>query len=43
MHADKQVSLEEIGAGNIGAAVGLKNIRTGHTITDENILYYWNR
>lgn len=35
MHADKQVSLEEIGAGNIGAAVGLKNIRTGHTITDE--------
>ena len=43
MHADKQVSLEEIGAGNIGAAVGLKNIRTGHTITDEKHPILLNR
>ncbi len=35
MHANKQVSLDKIEAGNIGVAVGLKNIRTGHTITDE--------
>ena len=35
MHANKQIPLQEISAGNIGVAVGFKMIRTGHTICDE--------
>jgi elongation factor G len=35
MHANKQNPLEEIGAGDIGAAVGFKTIRTGDTLCDE--------
>ena len=35
MHANKQIPLDEITTGNIGVAVGFKNIRTGHTICDE--------
>ncbi len=34
MHVNKQNPLESIIAGDIGAATGLKNIRTGHTICD---------
>jgi elongation factor G len=34
MHANKQNPLEEIQAGDIGAAVGFKTIRTGDTLTD---------
>ena len=36
MHANKQTPLEEISAGDIGAAVGFKLIRTGDTLTVEN-------
>ena len=36
MHANKQIPLEEISAGDIGAAVGFKQIRTGDTLTVEN-------
>lgn len=35
MHANKQLPLEEITTGNIGAVVGFKKIHTGHTICDE--------
>jgi elongation factor G len=35
MHANKQNPLEEIAAGDIGAAVGFKTIRTGDTLCDE--------
>lgn len=35
MHANKQIPIQEISAGNIGVAVGFKMIRTGHTICDE--------
>ncbi|MCH8902977.1 MAG: elongation factor G [Bacteroidetes bacterium] len=34
MHANKQKPLKKIEAGDIGAAVGLKDIRTGDTLTD---------
>lgn len=35
MHANKQNPLDQIEAGDIGAAVGFKTIRTGDTLTDE--------
>ena len=35
MHANKQIPLEFIEAGDIGAAVGFKQIRTGDTLCDE--------
>ncbi len=35
MHANKQNPLEKIEAGDIGAAVGFKNIKTGDTLCDE--------
>ncbi len=35
MHANKQNPLDEISAGDIGAAVGFKSIRTGDTLCDE--------
>lgn len=35
MHANKQEPLDKIEAGDIGAAVGFKMIRTGDTLTDE--------
>ena len=34
MHANKQNALDKIEAGDIGAAVGFKQIRTGDTLTD---------
>jgi len=36
MHANKQEPLDKIEAGDIGAAVGFKTIRTGDTLCDEN-------
>lgn len=36
MHANKRVETEEIYAGEIAAAVGLKNTTTGDTLCDEN-------
>ena len=36
MHANKQNAVELIEAGDIGAAVGFKDIRTGDTLCDEN-------
>ena len=36
MHANKQNPLDEVGAGDICAAVGFKNIRTGDTLCDQN-------
>ncbi|MBN8696256.1 MAG: elongation factor G [Bacteroidetes bacterium] len=35
MHANKQNAIESIEAGDIGAAVGFKDIRTGDTLCDE--------
>jgi len=35
MHANKQIPLDLIEAGDIGAAVGFKQIRTGDTLCDE--------
>jgi elongation factor G len=35
MHANKQNPLDKIEAGDIGAAVGFKTIRTGDTLTEE--------
>lgn len=35
MHANKQNPIEALGAGDIGAGVGFKDIRTGDTLTDE--------
>ena len=34
MHANKQNPIDQIGAGDIGAAVGFKDIRTGDTLCD---------
>ena len=36
MHANKRDEVEEINAGDIGAAVGLKSTTTGDTLCDEN-------
>ncbi len=36
MHSNKQNPVEAIEAGDIGAAVGFKDIRTGDTLCDEN-------
>lgn len=36
MHANQRQEIEEISAGNIGAIVGLKDTRTGHTLCDVN-------
>ncbi len=36
MHANKREDIQEICAGDIAAAVGLKNVSTGDTICDEN-------
>ncbi len=35
MHSNKQNPIEVIGAGDIGAGVGFKDIRTGDTLCDE--------
>jgi elongation factor G len=35
MHANKQNPIESLGAGDIGAAVGFKDIKTGDTLSDE--------
>ena len=35
MHSNKQTQLESISAGNIAALVGMKNIHTGDTLTEE--------
>jgi len=35
MHANKQNSIPRLGAGDIGAVVGFKDIKTGDTLTDE--------
>jgi elongation factor G len=35
MHANKQNQIDELGAGDIGAFVGFKDIRTGDTLCDE--------
>ena len=36
MKSNKQIPIEVIGAGDIGAAVGFKEIKTGDTLCDEN-------
>ncbi|WP_298062545.1 elongation factor G [uncultured Rikenella sp.] len=36
MHANKQNPIEFVGAGDIAAAVGFKEVRTGDTLCDEN-------
>jgi elongation factor G len=36
MHANKQNAIERLGAGDIGAVVGFKDIKTGDTLCDQN-------
>jgi elongation factor G len=36
MHADERIELEGAQAGDIVAAIGLKNVQTGHTLCDPN-------
>ncbi|MGH8639609.1 MAG: elongation factor G, partial [Burkholderiales bacterium] len=36
MHANKREEIEEVRAGDIAAAIGLKNTRTGDTMCDDN-------
>ena len=36
MHANKQNQIEKLGAGDIGAVVGFKDIKTGDTLCDQN-------
>ncbi len=36
MHANKQNQIDELGAGDIGALVGFKDIKTGDTLSAEN-------
>ena len=36
MHANKREDITEIWAGDICAVVGLKNVKTGDTLCDEN-------
>src|SRR5262245_66336111 len=36
MHANKREEIKEVWAGDIAAAVGLKNVQTGDTICDKN-------
>jgi elongation factor G len=43
MHANKREDIQEILAGDICAAVGLKNVSTGDTICDESIRSCSNR
>ena len=42
MHSNKQNPVEVIGAGDIGAGVGFKDIHTGDTLCDELHRLYWN-
>ncbi|HJW94559.1 MAG TPA: elongation factor G [Thermoanaerobaculia bacterium] len=37
MHANKREEIKEVWAGDIGAAVGLRNVTTGDTICDKNM------
>jgi elongation factor G len=37
MHANKREEIKEVWAGDIGAAVGLRNVTTGDTICDRNL------
>ncbi|NPV88890.1 elongation factor G [Coprothermobacteraceae bacterium] len=37
MHANHREDVEAIGAGDLGAIVGLKNVTTGDTLSDENM------
>lgn len=44
MHANKQNAISFIEAGDIGAAVGFKSIKTGDTLSDEKhpiVLEVW--
>ena len=36
MHANKRDEIEEVHAGDIAAAIGLKDTRTGDTLSDED-------
>ena len=42
MHSNKQNPVEVIGAGDIGAGVGFKDIHTGDTLCDEMPRLYWS-
>jgi elongation factor G len=41
MHSNKQNPMERIEAGDIGAAVGFKDIRTGDTCAPRSIRSFW--
>ena len=41
MHSNTQNSIDFIEAGDIGAAVGFKDIKTGDTLSAENHLLFW--
>ena len=41
MHSNKQNAIDFIEAGDIGAAVGFKDIKTGDTLSAKNIRSFW--
>jgi elongation factor G len=41
MHSNKQNPIDKVEAGDIAAAVGFKDIRTGDTLCDEKHRSYW--
>jgi len=43
MHASHREDVEAIGAGDLGAIVGMRNVSTGDTLADEMHQSYLNR
>jgi elongation factor G len=43
MHANRRDEIEEVFAGDIAAAIGLKDTRTGDTLCTENRRSSWSR
>ena len=42
MHANSREDIKEANTGDIVALAGLKNTITGHTLCDQNKLFFWN-
>lgn len=42
MHANKREEIKEVRAGDIAAAIGLKDVTTGDTLCDRMRRSFWN-